>query len=114
MGTNGAFMVLFTATLECWVPYMAGKLLVERPGMRVETVRRIVVLMAVASVFAMPEFLLKWNPYIHFWSHFFPGQWVGSATRQGFGRVGGPYGGGETAGMVLLMGLLSGPLASTL
>src|SRR5271170_1591007 len=58
-GTNGAFMVLITTILECWVPYMAGKLLVERPGMRVETVRRIAVLMAVASVLAMPEFFLK-------------------------------------------------------
>jgi hypothetical protein len=104
-GTNGAFMFLITATLECWVPYMAGKLLVEQPGMRVETVRRIVVLMAVASVFAIPEFFLKWNLYIHFWSHFFPGQWVVSAIRKGFGRVGGPYEGGETAGMVFLMGL---------
>ncbi len=82
-GTNGAFMVLITAILECWVPYMAGKLLVERPGMRVETVRRIVVLMAVASVLAMPEFFLKWNPYIHFWSHFFPGQWVNPADPTG-------------------------------
>jgi hypothetical protein len=99
-------MVLITTFLGCGVPYMAGKLLVERPGMRVETVRRIAVFMAVASVIAMPEFLLKWNPYTHFWSHFFPGQWINPSTRQGFGRVGGPYEGGETAGMVLLMGLL--------
>ena len=105
-GTNGAFMVLITTILECGVPYMAGKLLVERPGMRVETVRRIAVLMAVASVFAMPEFLLKWNLYIHFWSHFFPGQWRIPAERNGFGRVAGPYEWRETAGMVLLMGLL--------
>jgi hypothetical protein len=105
-GTNGAFMVLITTILTCWVPYMAGKLLVEGPGMRVETVRHIAVLMAVASVLAMPEFLLKWNPYVHFWSHFFPGQWINPGSRQGFGRVGGPYEGGETAGMVLLMGLL--------
>jgi hypothetical protein len=100
-------MILITTILECGVPYMAGKLLVERPGMRVETVRRIAVFMAVVSVFAMPEFFLKWNLYTHFWSHFFPaGQWTNPATRGGFGRVGGPYLGGETAGMVLLMGLL--------
>jgi O-Antigen ligase len=99
-------MVLITTILECGVPYMAGKLLVERTEMRVETVRRIAVFMAVASVFAMPEFLLNWNLYVHFWGHFFPGQWANPATRGGFGRVGGPYAGGETAGMVLLMGLL--------
>jgi hypothetical protein len=109
-GINGAFMVLFGTTLVCWVPYMAGKLLVEQPGMRLETVRRIAVFIAVASVFAMPEFFLKWNLYIRFWGHFFRWQWVdpSSAIRQGFGRVGGPWAGGETAGMVLLMSL---PLA---
>jgi hypothetical protein len=105
-GTNGAFLVLISTILACWVPYMAGKLLVERPGMRVETVGRIAVLMAVASVPAMPEFLLKWNAYTHFWSHFFPGQWLNLGIREGFGRVCGPYEGGETAGMVLLMGLV--------
>lgn len=99
-------MVLITTILECGVPYMAGKLLVERPGMRVETVRRIAVLMAIAALFAMPQFFLKTNPYIYFWSHFFPGQWRNPATRGGFGRVDGPYEGGETAGMVLLIGLL--------
>jgi O-Antigen ligase len=107
-GINGAFLFLVTGILDCWLPYMAGKLLVERPGMRVETVGRIVVLMAVASVLGMPEFFLKLNPYTHFWSHFFPGQWGNQQTRLGFGRVGGPYAGAETAGMVLLMGL---PLA---
>lgn len=105
-GTNGAFLVLITTILTCGVPYMAGKLLVERPRMRVETVGRIAVLMAVASVLAIPQFFLKWNPYNRFWSRFFPGQWINTATREGFGRVGGPYNGGETAGMVLLMGLL--------
>jgi len=99
-------MVLITTILECGVPYMAGKLLVERPGMRVETVRRIAVLMAVASLFAMPQFFLKTNPYIYFWSHFFPGQWRNPVTRHGFGRVDGPYEGGETAGIVLFIGLL--------
>jgi hypothetical protein len=104
-GTNGAFLVLISTILACWVPYMAGKLLVERSGMRVETVGGIVVWMAVASVLAMPQVFLKWNPYTRFWSHFFP-QWINTQTREGFGRVGGPYEGAETAGMVLLMGLL--------
>ncbi len=107
-GVNGALLVLITAILECWVPYMAGRLLVEQPGMRVETVGRIAIWMGIASVLAIPEFFLKANPYTYFWSHFFPGQWTNQQVRGGFGRVGGPYEGGETAGMVLLMGL---PLA---
>jgi len=105
-GLSGALETLFGTVLACWVPYMAGKLLVERPGMRIETVRRIAVLMAVTSVFAMPQFFLKSNLYIYFWSHFFPGQWVNSGTREGFGRVDGPFGHGESAGMVFFIGLL--------
>src|SRR5271170_3166068 len=49
-GTNGAFMVLIATIIECGVPYMAGRLLVEQPRMRVETVRQIAVWLAVASV----------------------------------------------------------------
>ena len=106
-GVNGAFLHLITTILECLVPYMLGKLLVEQPGMRVEIVKRLVILLAVASVLAMPQFFLKWNLYIHFWSHFFPGQFPEfPQIRRGFGRVGGPYGGAEQTGMVLLIGLL--------
>jgi hypothetical protein len=105
-GNTGALEALEITALWCLVPYMLGKLLLEQPGMREETVRRLIILTGVASVLAMPEFFLKWNPYIHVWSHFFPGQYQFSQYRRGFGRLGGPYGGAETAGMVLLMVLI--------
>jgi hypothetical protein len=105
-GTTGAVLRLITLVLECVVPYIAGKMLVEQPGMRVETVRRVVTLMAIISVLSMPEFFLSANPNIHFWSHFFPGQWPENRqVRWGHGRVGGPYGGSEQAGMVIMIGL---------
>jgi len=105
-GNTGALLALEGTILGCVVPYMLGKLLLERPGMREESVRRLIILVAVASVLAMPEFFLKWNPYIHFWSHFFPGQFQFTQYRRGFGRLGGPYNGAEQAGMVLLMTLI--------
>jgi hypothetical protein len=108
-GPYRACLQAINIALQCFVPYMAAKLLLEQPGMRAETVRRLVTLLAIACLIAMPEVILKANPYAHFWSHFFPGQWPGSPqARHGLGRVGGPYGGGEANGMVLLIGL---PLA---
>jgi len=111
-GVNGLLLHLITIILEVWFPYMVGKLLVEQPGMRIGTIKRVVTLMAICSVLSMPQFFLRVNPHIRFWSHFFPGQWdlslFQTQVRWGFGRVGGPYGGSESAGMVLLIGV---PLA---
>jgi hypothetical protein len=77
--------------------------------MRIELVRRLVILLTITSLLAMPEFFLKWNPYINFWSHLFPGQFPEwPQVRRGFGLVSGFYGGAEQTGMVLLIGL---PLA---
>lgn len=105
-GLNGAFLRLESLVLECLFPYMAGKLLIEQPGMREETIGRFVLLLTIASALASPEFFLKLNPYIHFYSHFFPGQFPDfPQLRRGFGRVGGPYEGSEQAGMVLVIGL---------
>jgi hypothetical protein len=105
-GYNGAMLHFITVLLECIVPYMAGRALLEQPGMRIETVNLLIMLMAVASFLGMPQFVLKWNPYIHFWSHFFPGQFPTiPQVRHGVGRVEGPYGMAESNGMVLLIGL---------
>jgi hypothetical protein len=108
-GINGSFLHLISMFLVCWFPYMAGKLLIEQPGMRVEAVKRLVSLMAIASIFAMPEYLVKVNPYIYFFGRFFPAQWqptyAVTQIRFGRGRVGGPFGGSEQAGMVLMFGV---------
>jgi len=107
-GTSGAFLTLITAICQCWVPYMAGKLLVESPGMRMRTMERIAAVMALACLVSIPQFFLRVNLYNRFWNHFFPSQWAGIAeqVRWGFGRVEGPYGMAESAGMVLTISLL--------
>jgi hypothetical protein len=103
LGIKVGIMAVILRVLECWIPYMAGKLLLEQPGMRAETIKRIVVLTGVASLVSIPECFTKRNFQLYFWEHFFPGQWASTQIRSGFGRVGGVYGGGESAGMVLLI-----------
>jgi hypothetical protein len=108
-GYNGAYLHLCNELLECVVPYIAGRLWLGQPGMRIKTVNTLIVLLAIASALAIPQVVLKWNIYIHFWSHFFPGQFYDvPQTRLGLGRVEGPYGMAESCGLVLLIGL---PLA---
>lgn len=105
-GTNGAWLRFATAVLECLVPYAVGKLLVEEPGMRLRSIQSLVRFMAIACIFAIPQFVTKKNLYIYFWEHFFPGEWLPLQSRMGFGRVSGPYGEAEGAGMTILVGLL--------
>jgi hypothetical protein len=105
-GTNGAWLRFVTAILQCLVPYMAGKLLLEQPGMRLKSTQTLVRFMTIACIFAIPQFVSKKNLYLYFWEHFFPGQWLPIQTRMEFGRVSGPYGGAESAGMTILIGLL--------
>lgn len=95
---------LFNAITMALIPYMAGKLLIEQPGKRTATVKRLVSLLCLVSVLSIPEFFLKLNFFEREWFRFFPGQWPGWVTqlRWGFGRVAGPYGSAELAGMILL------------
>ncbi len=105
-GINGAFLALVGTILQGFVPYMVGKLLIEQPGVRVETVKSVVKFMSVACILSIPQYFLKINPHMHFWSHFFPGQFPEAPQiRSGAGRVAGPYGVAESAGMVLMIGL---------
>jgi len=106
--STAAILRWFIALNTALVPYMAGKLLIEQNGIRIKTIRRIVSLVFIASIFGTAEYVLKSNPYQYFWSHFYPGQWSGWVTqiRWGFGRVAGPYSQSELAGMVLLTSLL--------
>ncbi len=99
---------LFSNIASVIIPYMAGKLLIEQFGHRVATLRRFVFLLAVACVISVYEYRMERNPFMMFWSHFFPGQDPGWHTqiRWGFGRVAGPYGQSELAGMVFFTGLV--------
>jgi hypothetical protein len=100
--------VFFSNLMLAMVPYMAGKLLIEQPGVRIEAIKRFVSLLAVVSVLSVAEFLKKANLFKIFWSRFFPDQWfvLHIQIRNGFGRVGAVYGGAEHAGMVLAMGVV--------
>ena len=102
-----ALFVLFSNLTAAMVPYMAGKLLIEQPGVRVEAIKRFVSLLALVSILAIVEFFTKVNLFKVFWSKFFPEQWwiLNLQIRNGFGRTGGPYGGAEHAGMVLFVGI---------
>ena len=75
---------------------------------RLRSLFRLTTLVAVGCVIGMYEYFLKNNPYRYFWSHFFPGQWMGPATqvRWGFGRMAGPYSQSELAGMIIMAALL--------
>lgn len=102
-------LYVFLANLTtAMVPYMAGKLLIEQPGMRVASVRRFVSVLALVSAISVVEFFKKINPFKMFWMKFFPDQWwvLHLQIRNGFGRVGSVYGGAEHAGMVLAVGVV--------
>jgi hypothetical protein len=100
-------LTLFTTLTTAFIPYMAGKLIIEQPGVRKETIRRLSWLLSIISVLSMPEFFIQVNLFRHFWLKFFPDEWqmLPTVTRRGFGRLGGPYAGSEQAGIVLLVGL---------
>ncbi len=98
---------LFAIVAAGAIPYMAGKVVAEQPGVRLEAVRRYTWLLAGAALLSIPEFLKQINLFRRFWVRFFPGQYLElvTATRNGFGRLGGPYGGAEQAGIVIFVGL---------
>jgi O-Antigen ligase len=100
-----AFCLNFTSAI---VPYMAAKLLIEQPGIRVAAVKRFVSLLAFVSALSTVEFFLKVNLFRIFWRKFFPEQWwvLGTQIRHGFGRVVGPYTVAEHAGVVLMVGIV--------
>jgi hypothetical protein len=98
------------AVIEGLIPYMAGKVVLQDPGTRIEATKRFVVLVTIASFLGMYEYFYKTNPYKEFWARFYPGQWGGATTqiRWGFGRMSGPYVQSEAAGIVIMTALLLG------
>lgn len=105
-GVDGAWLHLAVVILECLVPYAVGKLLVEQPGVRVKSAQILVRTMTIACIFAIPQFFTKKNLFTYFWNHFFPNEFAILQARMGFGRLSGPYGEAEAAGMTILVGLL--------
>ena len=101
---------LFTNLMEAVVPYMAGKLLIEQYGARVATARRILLLLAAGSVVGWYEYRMEQNPFSMVFARFFPGEHQEWRTqlRWGFGRVAGPFGQSELAGIMLVFWPVAG------
>ena len=99
---------LFACLCVAVIPYTAGKVLIEQHGARIATVKRIVFLLFVASLIGTYEYRMGSNPYTLVWARFFPGESFAWKTqiRWGWGRVSGPYGQSELAGMMLFFGLV--------
>ena len=103
----------FEAGCTMVLPYMLGKLLIERYGdeaisARKRTVRRIVLLLAVVAAISVFDFLTGRSLWQMVGRHLFPSQIVGwvPQKRWGFGRAAGPFAHAILAGMIFLMGLL--------
>ena len=104
---------VFEAFCTMVLPYMLGKLLIERYGdkadsARKRTVSRMVVLLAVVAGISVYDFLTGRSAWQTVGRHLFPGQIVGwyVQTRWGFGRAAGPFAHAILAGMIFLMGLI--------
>jgi hypothetical protein len=95
------------------LPYMAGKLLIERrdamgENMRGKFVARMAVLLAVVAAISVRDFLTVSNSWIKVGAVVFPRQFVPwlPQMRWGFGRIAGPYGHAILAGMIFLTGIV--------
>ena len=99
---------LFASFTTAIVPYMIGKLLIEQQHMRIATVKRVVLLLAIACVISAYEYKMGQNPFSLAFRHFFPGETFAWKTqiRWGFGRVSGPFGQSELAGIILIFGVV--------
>ncbi|SEG52400.1 O-Antigen ligase [Bryocella elongata] len=107
MRTNAIFDGFNTVALAL-TPYMIGKTLIEQHGARVATVKRFTFLLFLGCILALYEYPMGRNPYSMIWQPLFPDESFSWKTqiRWGFGRVSGPFGQSELAGMVLFTGLV--------
>ena len=99
---------LFNSVTVALIPYMIGKVLIEQHDARIQTLKRIVFLLFVCCVISAYEYRMGQNPFALIWARFFPGETFAWKTqiRWGFGRVSGPYGQSELAGMILFFGIV--------
>jgi hypothetical protein len=99
---------LFSTLVTALIPYMIGKLLIEQHHARIATVKRIVILLAINCIISAYEYRMGQNPFSLVFSRFFPGETFAWKTqiRWGFGRISGPFGQSELAGIILIFGLV--------
>jgi hypothetical protein len=109
---NGGLM-LFGEITTVVVPYMLGKLLIERgraedEPARIPLVRRVVVLLAIVSGISVIDFFTGKSSWQTVFIRLFGGtasNWP-QQMRWGFGRIAGPFGHAILAGTILLIGLI--------
>jgi hypothetical protein len=104
-------LMFVAGVLTMVLPYMAGKLLIERGHdvMRKKFVARIVVLLAVVAGLSIYDFLTGrslWQKLAKPFLGAYQNEVWEPQMRWGFGRIAGPYGHAILAGMVFLIGLV--------
>src|ERR1035437_6147309 len=109
---NGVFE-FFADITTVILPYMVGKLRIERGEVEGQPVRkamvsRMVVLVAVVGSVSIFDFFAGTNSWQRMFGHLFPDQFVEwpMQVRWGFGRVAGPYAHAILAGMIFLTALI--------
>lgn len=100
---------LFSGLCTAIFPYMAGRLLMEKYGLRLRFVSGFIVFLAIVALFSVYDFDKGVSSTQLFWSHFFPGQAVpqwDQQVRWGFGRIAGPYAHAILCGLMFLAGIV--------
>ncbi len=114
---NGGLQ-LFAEITTIILPYMAGKLLIERQRIGHQPVRkllveRMVILLAIVAGISVFDFVTKLSSWQILFRPFFPADQLAEVAahwpmqvRWGFGRIAGPFAHAILAGMIFLMGLI--------
>ena len=105
---TASIFILFTNLCLAFVPYAIGKLVIETHGGRIPFLKRLLTLLSVSCVIAFYEYRMGRNPFTILMAPFFPDEHFAWKTqiRWGHGRVSGPFGQSELAGMMLFFGIV--------
>jgi hypothetical protein len=106
-GYKEAQNLLFDMIAAGVLPYLLARGFTVSAADRVRFVKRVVVYLAILTVFFTFEFRFGLNPFRLVFDRFFPGQGDGWVTtfRYGLARTAGPFGHAILAGVVFLIGL---------
>jgi hypothetical protein len=98
----------FIGITDALVPYMAGKLLIEKDQGRIPFLRRTLFCLFLTCILSAYEYRMGRNPFMMLAGPIFPDEHFAWKTqiRWHFGRVSGPYGQSELAGMIFFTGII--------
>jgi O-Antigen ligase len=98
---SNAGLLLIGGIFTGVMPYILGKMLLERDGVRERFVRRLVLLFFIISILSLWEFRMGTNIFTIPGRYLFPSQQpLPSQVRNGFVRIAGPFAGAELGGML--------------